>query len=84
MFNIGPGELVLIFAVVLLLFGAKRVPEVARSLGRSITEFKRAMNSTVSDIEDAINMEPPKAIKSPATQIETGANAEKVIQKKAA
>jgi sec-independent protein translocase protein TatA len=84
MFNIGPGELVLIFAVILLLFGAKRVPEVARSLGRSITEFKKAMNSTVSDIEDAVNMEPPKAIKPPATQIQAGANPEKVIQKKAA
>jgi sec-independent protein translocase protein TatA len=84
MFNIGPGELVLIFAVVLLLFGAKRVPEVARSLGRSITEFKRAMNSTVSDIEDAVNSEPPKAIKPPATPVKAGSNSERVIQKKAA
>lgn len=84
MFNIGPGELVLIFAVVLLLFGAKRVPEVAKSLGRSITEFKKAMNSTVSDIEDAVNMEPPKAIKPSATPLQVSANPENVIQKKVA
>ena len=84
MFNMGPGELIIIFAVILLLFGAKRVPEVARSLGRSITEFKRAMNSTVSDIEDAINSEPPKAIKPPVTPIKAGLNSEKVIQRKAA
>ena len=83
MFNIGPGELVLIFAVVLLLFGAKRVPEVARSLGRSITEFKRAMNSTVSDIEDAISTEPPKAIKPPTAQTKAGVNPEEMILKKA-
>jgi len=84
MFNIGPGELIIIFAVILLLFGAKRLPEVAKSLGRSITEFKRAVNSTMSDIEDAINTEPPKAIKPPSTVVKTGEKPDKVSQKKAA
>jgi len=36
----GPVELILILLVVLLLFGAKRLPEIARSLGQSIREFK--------------------------------------------
>ena len=40
MFNLGTGELVLIFLVILLLFGAKRLPELARGLGKGINEFK--------------------------------------------
>lgn len=39
--NLGFGELLVILLVVLLLFGAKRLPELARSLGRSLSEFKR-------------------------------------------
>ena len=40
----GPSELIFIFLIVLLLFGAKRLPELARGLGKSIKEFKRATN----------------------------------------
>lgn len=40
--NIGLQELVVIFLVILLLFGAKRLPEIGRSLGQSIREFKKA------------------------------------------
>ena len=43
MFNIGFPELVVIFLIVLLIFGAARLPEIARSLGKSINEFKKAM-----------------------------------------
>jgi sec-independent protein translocase protein TatA len=41
--TLGPGELLVILAVVLLLFGAKRLPEMARSLGRSSREFKKGL-----------------------------------------
>jgi sec-independent protein translocase protein TatA len=41
MFGIGGWELLLIFVIILLLFGAKRLPEIARSLGKSIGEFKK-------------------------------------------
>lgn len=41
--GIGVQELVLIFAIVLLLFGAKRLPDIARSLGRGIRDFKGAL-----------------------------------------
>jgi len=61
--NIGPAELFFILFVVLLLFGAKRLPEVAKSIGRSITEFKKAMNSNVSEIEDKIKETETKIIK---------------------
>lgn len=41
-FGMGPTELIIIFMLVILLFGAKRLPELARSLGSSIKEFKKA------------------------------------------
>ena len=41
MFGIGSQELVLILLIVLLLFGAKKLPDLARSLGRSVGEFKK-------------------------------------------
>lgn len=42
--HIGMGELVLILAIVLLLFGAKRLPEVAKSVGKSLKSFRDGMN----------------------------------------
>lgn len=42
MFRVGTGELVLIFLIILLLFGANRLPEIARSVGKAIREFKKA------------------------------------------
>jgi len=54
---IGMQELLVILLVVLLLFGAKRIPEVMRSLGSGINEFKRGMR----DIErDVSKEEPPR------------------------
>ena len=43
MFNIGWPELILILFVCLLLFGAGRLPEIARQLGRAINEFKKSL-----------------------------------------
>ena len=41
--NLGPTELILIFLIVLLLFGANRIPEIAKGLGRGIRDFKKGM-----------------------------------------
>ncbi|MBU1122540.1 MAG: twin-arginine translocase TatA/TatE family subunit [Candidatus Omnitrophica bacterium] len=41
MFRFGTGELLLIFLIILLLFGASRLPEIARSIGKAIREFKK-------------------------------------------
>ena len=41
--GLGMQELLMIFLAVLLLFGAKRIPEIAKGLGRGITDFKRAL-----------------------------------------
>lgn len=43
-FGLGFGELTLIFGVLLMLFGAKRLPEVAAGMGKGIRDFKRALN----------------------------------------
>ena len=42
MFGIGTGELVVILVVVILLFGAKRIPEIAKGIGRALHEFRKA------------------------------------------
>ena len=42
--NIGWGELVIIFLIVLLLFGAKRLPEIGRSIGKAIQSFKKGIS----------------------------------------
>ena len=50
--SIGPLELIIILVVILLLFGAKRLPEMARSLGRSSREFKKGMKEGVDEEEE--------------------------------
>jgi sec-independent protein translocase protein TatA len=49
--NIGWGEVIIIMIVILLLFGARRIPEVMRSLGQGVREFKKSMNEVTSEIE---------------------------------
>ncbi|MFC7522851.1 twin-arginine translocase TatA/TatE family subunit [Parapedobacter sp. GCM10030251] len=53
--NIGTSEMMLIVFVALLLFGGKKLPELARGLGRGIREFKDASESIKRDISDQIN-----------------------------
>ena len=49
MFGLGTTELVLIVIVLILLFGAKRIPEIAKSLGESIRHFKKAAGNEEAD-----------------------------------
>lgn len=53
--NIGTSEMMLIIVVALLLFGGKKLPELARGLGRGIREFKDASETIKRDISDQIN-----------------------------
>jgi len=53
--NVGGGEFVLIIFVILLFFGSKNLPELARGLGRGIREFKDAMNGIQHEIQREVN-----------------------------
>ena len=60
MFNIGPQEMFILFLIIILLFGAKRIPEIGRSIGRGIQEFKKGMREVESEINQPDKTEPPK------------------------
>jgi sec-independent protein translocase protein TatA len=58
-FNIGGSEFFLIMLVILLFFGAKGIPDIARSLGKASREFKDAMSGIEKEIRDAANTDSP-------------------------
>lgn len=55
--NMGVPEIVLILLVILIFFGAKKIPELARGLGRGIREFKDASKEIKSEIQEGIKEE---------------------------
>lgn len=63
----GPQELLLILVIVLVLFGAKRLPELARGLGQSMNEFRRAKDEFDRELKNASSTEPSTAGKPAAT-----------------
>lgn len=54
---LGGWEIVLILAVVLILFGAKKLPELAKGLGQGIKEFKKASSEVTSELQRAADMD---------------------------
>lgn len=54
MFNLGMPELILIFVVALLVFGPKRLPELGKSLGRAMNEFKRSSQEFRDSLETEV------------------------------
>ena len=58
--SIGMTELVIILVIALIIFGPRKLPELGRSLGKSIGEFKRASNELRNTIEDEIRVEETK------------------------
>ena len=60
MFGLGGGEIVLILFIILLLFGAKKLPELAKGLGKGINEFKKASSDIKSEVEKAVTEEKDK------------------------
>ena len=59
--SIGMPELIIIFVIALIIFGPRKLPELGKSLGRSIGEFKRASNELRSTLEEEIRVEDQKA-----------------------
>jgi sec-independent protein translocase protein TatA len=60
-FNLGSGEIILILAIVLILFGAKKLPELAKGLGQGIKEFKKATCNASTGMREAVEATPPVA-----------------------
>jgi sec-independent protein translocase protein TatA len=58
-FGLGGWEVVLILAVVLVLFGAKKLPELAKGLGQGIREFKKATREVTEELSSAMEEPPP-------------------------
>ena len=52
-FNFGTGEIIVILVVVLLLFGAKRIPELARGIGRGVNSFRQGLNEVSDEVKNA-------------------------------
>jgi sec-independent protein translocase protein TatA len=55
--SIGMPELIIIFVIALIIFGPRKLPELGRSLGKSLAEFKRASNELKSTLEEEIRLD---------------------------
>ncbi len=58
--SIGMPEMIIILVIALIIFGPRKLPELGRSLGKSINEFKKASNELRSTLEDEIRVEEQK------------------------
>ena len=81
LFNLGGGEIILILALVLILFGAKKLPELAKGLGTGIKEFKKATRDVTDEIHSAMEEPPPppKPLPSPSSQPTTQVEAQQTV-----
>ena len=74
--SIGMGELLVIFVIALIVFGPRKLPELGRTLGKSLGEFKRASNDLRNTLEEEIHVEeqtrsePPAPARKPAPPAE--------------
>ncbi len=64
MFGLGIQELIIIFLIIMVLFGAKKLPEMGKGLGRGIREFKRATDSVTDDDDVEPRNVGPKKVES--------------------
>jgi sec-independent protein translocase protein TatA len=71
--GMGSGEIILVFVVILVLFGAKKIPEFAKGLGQGIKEFKKASSDVSNEIHTAMNQETPPASPAKPATAETAA-----------
>jgi TatA/E family protein of Tat protein translocase len=73
--SIGMPELVIIFIIALIIFGPRKLPELGRSLGRSLAEFKRASNELRSTLEEEIRLDDQRTSHEATKAMQSGAPA---------
>ena len=69
--SIGMPELVIILVIALIIFGPRKLPELGKSLGRSLNEFKKASNDLQNTLEQEIKLEEQKETAAAARKVET-------------
>jgi sec-independent protein translocase protein TatA len=69
--SIGMSELLIIFVIALIVFGPRKLPELGRSLGKSLGEFKRASNDLRNTLEEEIHVEEQVVKAPPAPAVAT-------------
>jgi len=76
LFNIGPTELIVVMVIALVVFGPKRLPEVGRSVGKSLQEFRRASAEVRREIRDGLDAssgpKPPMEPSAPSSGLPDG------------
>jgi sec-independent protein translocase protein TatA len=65
--SLGFQELILIFVVALIVFGPRRLPDIGRSIGKALGEFKRATNDLKATLEEEVRIEEGRTIEPKAT-----------------
>ena len=80
--SIGMPELIIIFVIALIIFGPRKLPELGRSLGKSLAEFKKASNELRSTLEEEIRIEEQKetVAKQPAPAPAVTAHTEEAVR----
>jgi|SRR5262249_20874644 len=63
--NVGLPELIVIFTIALIVFGPRKLPELGKSLGKSIAEFKKASNELKNTLDEEIRAEERKSAEQP-------------------
>ncbi len=66
--NIGPWELVFILAIALIVVGPGKLPEVAKSMGKAVNEFKKSTSGVKKEFENAIKFDDPAVVKNETLQ----------------
>ncbi len=69
---LGYQELLIIFVLVLLFFGGRKIPEVARGLGKGIREFKKAKDEIAGSLEGVPDADPPEGAEATAASVAAG------------
>ncbi|MCM2349193.1 MAG: twin-arginine translocase TatA/TatE family subunit [Bacteriovoracaceae bacterium] len=82
MFGLGFGELILIFLIALIFIGPKKLPELAKGLGKGIRDFQNAAKGFGDELKEDINSEPPKKIADASQQEEAAKPAADSTEKK--